>query len=67
MLSYVNISKEVQVDAENIKGFLTEYEYFGKIDGAKIKDSLRGGLLKKRSLANRIKDFIIDNVNKFTF
>ncbi|MBC5626607.1 type I restriction endonuclease subunit R [Clostridium sp. NSJ-49] len=63
----INISKEVQVDAENIKGFLTEYEYFGKIDGAKIKDSLRGGLLKKRSLANRIKDFIIDNVNKFTF
>ncbi|WP_195955819.1 type I restriction endonuclease subunit R [Clostridium saudiense] len=63
----IKISKEVQVDAENIKGFLTEYEYFGKIDGAKIKDSLRGGLLKKRSLANRIKDFIIDNVNKFTF
>ena len=63
----LNLSKEVQVEGEKVKGFITEYEYSGKIDGSKIKDCLSGGLLKKKKLANKIKDFIIEHVNKFTF
>ncbi|WP_288479395.1 type I restriction endonuclease subunit R [uncultured Clostridium sp.] len=63
----LNLSKEVQVEGEKVKGFITEYEYSGKIDSSKIKDCLSGGLLKKKKLANKIKDFIIEHVNKFTF
>ena len=63
----LNLSKEVEVEGEKVKEFITEYEYSGKIDGSKIKDSLSGGLLKKKKLANKIKDFIIEHVNKFTF
>lgn len=63
----LNLSKEVEVEGEKVKGFITEYEYSGKIDGSQIKDCLSGGLLKKKKLANKIKDFIIEHVNKFTF
>lgn len=63
----LNLSKEVEIEGEKVKEFITEYEYSGKIDGSKIKDSLGGGLLKKKKLANKIKDFIIEHVNKFTF
>ena len=63
----LNLSNEVEIKGETVKGFISEYEYSGKVDSAKIKDSLTGGLLKKRKLSNRIKDFIIEHVNKFTF
>ncbi|WP_217077681.1 type I restriction endonuclease subunit R [Clostridium baratii] len=63
----LNLSKEVEIEGEKVKEFITEYEYSGKIDGSKIKDSLGGGLLKKKKLANKIKDFIIEHVNRFTF
>ncbi len=62
-----NLSKEVEIKGETVKEFISEYEYSGKVDSAKIKDSLTGGLLKKRKLSNRIKNFIIEHVNKFTF
>ena len=62
-----NLSKEVEIKGETVKEFISEYEYSGKVDSVKIKDSLTGGLLKKRKLSNRIKNFIIEHVNKFTF
>ncbi len=63
----IEFSKEVELEGEKVKGFITEYEYSGKLDGSEIKDSVSGGLLKKKKLADKIKSFIVDNVNKFTF
>lgn len=63
----IEFSKEVELEGEKVKGFITEYEYSGKLDGSEIKDSVSGGLLKKKRLADKIKSFIVDNVNKFTF
>lgn len=63
----IEFSKEVELEGEKVKSFITEYEYSGKLDGSEIKDSVSGGLLKKKRLADRIKSFIVDNVNKFTF
>nr|WP_252195439.1 hypothetical protein [Clostridium baratii] len=34
----LNLSKEVEIEGEKVKEFITEYEYSGKIDGSKIKD-----------------------------
>ena len=34
---------------------------------SEIKDNLSGGLLKKKRLAEKIKTFIINHVNKFNF
>lgn len=61
------LSNDVEVKEDTVKEFISEYEYSGKIDSAKIKDSLTGGLLNKRKFSNRIKDFIIEHVKKFTF
>ena len=63
----IDFSKEVEVEGEQVKGFITEYEYSGKIDGGEIKDILSGGLLKKKKMADKIKHFIIEHVKKFTF
>lgn len=60
-------SNEVDIARETVKEYITEYEYSGTIDSAQIKDNVKGSLLKKRKLADRIKNFIIDNVAKFTF
>ncbi len=63
----IEFSKEVELEGEKVKGFITEYEYSGRLDGSEIKDSVSGGLLKKKKLADKIKSFIVENVNKFTF
>lgn len=60
-------SNEVDIARETVKEYIIEYEYSGTIDSAQIKDNVKGSLLKKRKLADRIKNFIIDNVAKFTF
>lgn len=60
-------SKDIEFERERVKEYITEYEYSGTIDSAQIKDNIKGSLLKKRKLADRIKSFIIDNVAKFTF
>lgn len=60
-------SNEVEIARETVKEYITEYEYSGTIDSAGIKDNVKGSLLKKRKLSDRIKNFIIDNVAKFTF
>lgn len=60
-------SEEVEIEREVVKEYITEYEYSGVIDSAEIKDAVKGSLLKKRRLADKIKHFIIDHVVKFTF
>lgn len=60
-------SEEVEIEREVVKEYISEYEYSGVIDSARIKDAVKGGLLKKRKLADKIKHFIIDHVVKFTF
>ncbi|MGG7212865.1 type I restriction endonuclease subunit R [Clostridium nigeriense] len=60
-------ANDIDIERETVKEYITEYEYSGTIDSAQIKDNVKGSLLKKRKLADRIKSFIIDNVAKFTF
>lgn len=60
-------SEEVEIDKFKVKEYVSEYEYSGRIDGSEIKDNLSGGLLKKKRLAEKIKTFIINHVNKFNF
>lgn len=60
-------SNEVEIDKFKVKEYVSEYEYSGRIDGSEIKDNLSGGLLKKKRLAEKIKTFIINHVNKFNF
>ena len=61
------IAQEVNVEKDKIKGFINEYEYSGKIDGLKIKENLKGSFLVKKKLADKIKNFIVSHVKKFTF
>ena len=63
----IDFSKNIELDGEKVKSFITEYEYSGKVDGSVIKDSVHGGLLKKKRLSEKIKSFIINHVKKFTF
>lgn len=63
----LDFSKEVDIEGEKIKSFITEYEYSNEIDGAKIKDTVSGGLLKKKKITEKIKSFIMNHVSKFTF
>lgn len=60
-------AESVDIVKETMKDYITEYEYSGIIDSAEIKDSINGGLLKKKKLSEKIKHFIIDHVNKFSF
>ncbi|MGL4742076.1 MAG: type I restriction endonuclease subunit R [Sarcina sp.] len=63
----IEFSKEVELEGEQVKSFITEYEYSNQIDGAKIKDTVSGTFLKKRKLTEKIKTFIVNHVGKFTF
>ena len=63
----LEFSKEVELKGEQVKGFITEYEYSNQLDGAKIKDTITGTFLKKRKLTDKIKTFIVNHVGKFTF
>ncbi|WP_196048584.1 type I restriction endonuclease subunit R [Clostridium saudiense] len=60
-------AESVDIIKETMKDYITEYEYSGIIDSAEIKDSINGGLLKKKKLSEKIKHFIIDHVSKFSF
>lgn len=60
-------AESVDIVRETMKDYITEYEYSGIIDSANIKDSINGGLLKKKKLSEKIKHFIIDHVSKFSF
>ncbi len=60
-------AENIDIVKETMKDYITEYEYSGIIDSVKIKDSINGGLLKKKKLSEKIKHFIIDHVSKFSF
>lgn len=60
-------AENIDIVKETMKDYITEYEYSGIIDSAKIKDSINGGLLKKKKLSEKIKHFIIDHLSKFSF
>ncbi|WP_300351550.1 type I restriction endonuclease subunit R [Clostridium sp.] len=60
-------SEEVELDKSKMKEYVSEYEFSGRIDGSEIKDNLKGGLLKKKRLSEKIKSFIVDHVRKFNF
>ena len=60
-------SETVDIVRETMKDYITEYEYSGIIDSAQIKDSINGGLIKKKKLSEKIKHFIMDHVRKFSF
>ena len=66
-LSQTEFAENIDIVKETMKDYITEYEYSGIIDSAKIKDSINGGLLKKKKLSEKIKHFIIDHVSKFSF
>lgn len=53
-------AENIDIVKETMKDYITEYEYSGIIDSAKIKDSINGGLLKKKKLSEKIKHFIIN-------
>ena len=63
----MEFSKDIELEEGKVKNFITEYEYSGKIDGSEIKDSIKGGLLKKKKVSEKIKSFILNHVRKFTF
>ena len=56
-----------ELHKDEMKDYIKEYEYSGKMDVMGIKDNIKGGLLKKKSLAEKVKSFIVNNVMKFTF
>lgn len=58
-------SKEIGIPEENLKHHLEEYEYSNIIQQSVISDSLKVGLLKKRKLAQRIVQFIIEHTKRF--
>lgn len=60
-------AKNIDIEREKVKEYITEYEFSGTVDSAEIKDNVKGSLLTKRKLADKIKHFIIDHVMKFTF
>lgn len=62
-----NFSNEVEFKEQEIKDYIDEYEYSGLIDTSSIKDLIKGGLLKKKKISEKIKKFIIEHVNKFSF
>ena len=62
-----DFASEVQIEGYKMKDYIKEYEYSGKMDVMGIKDNIKGGLLKKKSIAEKVKSFIVNNVMKFTF
>lgn len=63
----VEFSTEVEVPNKEIKEYINEYEYSGIIDTSSIKDAVKGGLLKKKKISEKIKSFIVEHVKKFSF
>lgn len=54
-----------QFNEDLLKDMISEYEFSGLISEAKIMDNLNCGLLIKSKKTEQIKNFIIDNVDKY--
>ncbi|WP_297638014.1 type I restriction endonuclease subunit R [uncultured Clostridium sp.] len=60
------LSTEVGLDKEKIKNYVDEYEFSGMIDTKDINSSLKVSFKQKRTLASKIKTFIMDCAHKFS-
>lgn len=60
-------AKLEDVDADMLGEFISEYEFSGTMEGGNIRDRITKPmpLLKKKSLVNRIVDFILRHVEKY--
>lgn len=61
-----NFAKEIGIPEPVLKKHLEEYEYSNIVQQSEISDSLKVGLIKKRKLAQRIVQFIIEHTRRFT-
>jgi len=60
-----NFAKQVDVEPEFIKKEVSEYEYSGIIDRTKISDNVKKPFMQKRSITQKIVDFIIKNTKRY--
>lgn len=58
-------ASEIGLGDELLKKYLSIYEFSSIIDQTTISDELKVGLLKKRKLMTRIKDFIVEHTKRF--
>jgi len=61
-----DFAKDIGIPETDLKKHLEEYEYSNIIQQTVISDSLKVGLIKKRKMANRIAQFIIEHTKRFT-
>lgn len=62
-----NFAESEDIDAKLLGDFISEYEFSGTMDAGNIRDRIEKPLplLKKKSLVNRIVDFIMSHVEKY--
>ena len=62
-----NFADEESIDSKLLTDFISEYEFSGTMDAGNIRDRIDKPLplLKKKSLVNRIVDFIMRHVEKY--
>lgn len=56
---------EVELQPEQLKDYIREYEYSYLLPQTQISDSVKAPFKKKRNLVRRIIDFILDNTEKY--
>lgn len=56
---------EVGLESEVIKEHVSEYEYCGLVNHKEISDAISGPFLKKKKAVQKIKDFIVEHVQKY--
>ena len=63
----VAFAQTEEIDPTMLTDFISEYEFSGTMDAGNIRDRIEKPmpLLKKRSLVNRIVDFIRQHTEKF--
>ncbi|AOR24991.1 type I restriction endonuclease subunit R [Clostridium taeniosporum] len=61
-----DFASKVGLEKENIKSYLSEYEYSGLVNQKEISDDITAPFLKKRNLVKKIKSFIFEHVEKFS-
>ena len=64
---FENEAKREEIDPAMLTDFISEYEFSGTMDAGNIRDRIEKPmpLLKKRSLVNRIVDFIRQHTEKY--
>lgn len=66
-----SFADEVGLDAKDIHSFVSEQEFSGFLSNTKLQEvvqkKLKCGLREKRKIKNKIKDFIVEHVKRFTY